>query len=90
MFEHLEDMVIVNNDIGGTLPETSGSTMSKLTMLDLHGNRFTGTIPGSFLSSSPLEAILLGGNEFIGSVPKDAGRWRDAMAAIQRRAALRR
>uniref|UniRef100_A0A0D9XTA8 Receptor kinase-like protein Xa21 n=1 Tax=Leersia perrieri TaxID=77586 RepID=A0A0D9XTA8_9ORYZ len=53
---------------------TALTNCSRLLILDLANNKFTGALPGSFSNlSSSLINVVLGSNKITGSIPKDIG-----------------
>uniref|UniRef100_A0A2P2LR57 non-specific serine/threonine protein kinase n=1 Tax=Rhizophora mucronata TaxID=61149 RepID=A0A2P2LR57_RHIMU len=61
----------LNNQEGGGLTGTIDvvATMSSVTVLWLHGNQFTGTIPESIGNLNLLKDLNLNGNKLVGLVP---------------------
>jgi Leucine-rich repeat (LRR) protein len=73
LLSKMTDLVIVNNTITGTLPETFGENATSMRSLLLPYNKLTGKIPDSYLSNSPLEFVHLGSNAFSGPIPSNIG-----------------
>lgn len=73
LLSELQDLIIVNNKIAGTLPEAFGEMATSMRSLLLPDNELEGTIPENYLSNSPLEFVHLGSNSFTGTVPSSFG-----------------
>ena len=66
-FENLEQLVLYENRISGTIPTTL-SSLSVLSYLDLSSNRLTGTLPETLLDMPSLSSLYLSHNQLSGSI----------------------
>lgn len=66
-FENLEQLVLYENSISGTIPTTL-SSLSVLSYLDLSSNRLTGSLPESLLGMTSLSSLYLSRNQLSGSI----------------------
>lgn len=73
LLQDLEDLVITNNKVGGTLPKQFGSEMTNMKRLVLEANELSGSVPDGYLQNSPLELMLLGGNQLSSPFPRNFG-----------------
>jgi len=73
LLSEMQDLIIVNNKITGTLPGTFGETATSMRSLLLPDNELNGKIPENYLSKSPLEFVHLGSNGFTGTIPNSFG-----------------
>ncbi|XP_052297085.1 receptor-like protein 53 [Citrus sinensis] len=62
----LESLVLSHNNLRGLLPQCLGNFSDELSVLDLQGNNFSGTIPNTFIKESRLGVIDLSHNLFKG------------------------
>ncbi|XP_024039383.1 receptor-like protein 12 [Citrus clementina] len=60
----LESLVLSHNNLSGLLPQCLGNSSDELSVLDLQGNNFFGTIPNTFIKESRLGVIDLSHNIF--------------------------
>lgn len=74
LLHELNELVIINNTITGTLPEVFGEHATSMRSLLLPDNELEGEIPENYLSNSPLEFVHLGSNAFSGPVPTSLGQ----------------
>ncbi|GAY67105.1 hypothetical protein CUMW_253930 [Citrus unshiu] len=58
----LESLVLSHNNLRGLLPQCLGNFSDELSVLDLQGNNFSGTIPNTFIKESRLGVIDLSHN----------------------------
>ncbi|KAH9686536.1 Receptor-like protein 7 [Citrus sinensis] len=66
----LESLVLSHNNLSGLLPQCLGNFSDELSVLDLQGNNFFGTIPNTFFKESRLGVIDLSHNLFEGRIPR--------------------
>eukprot|EP00980_Cylindrotheca_fusiformis_P011792 scaffold2816_cov121-Cylindrotheca_fusiformis.AAC.8 len=69
-FEFLEEFVLVDSNMEGSLPEELGETAGNIRIFRLENNNFSGTIASGFLRNSPVESLVLAGNSLTGSIPE--------------------
>ncbi|KAF8080834.1 hypothetical protein N665_0920s0017 [Sinapis alba] len=70
--EHLQSLVLVNNNISGLLPDSIGN-LKYLTVLNLGGSKFFGKVPSSIGNLSHLTSLDLS-CEFTGELPETVGK----------------
>ena len=70
-FENLEQLVLYENRISGTIPTTL-SSLSVLSYLDLSSNRLTGALPDTLLNMTSLSSLYLSRNQLSGSIAGQA------------------
>lgn len=73
LLTEMVDLIITNNAITGTLPETFGQNSTNVQSILLSGNSLDGTIADNYLENSPLEIAVFADNSFTGSVPTRLG-----------------
>ncbi|XP_019151031.1 PREDICTED: receptor-like protein 12 [Ipomoea nil] len=76
---NLSSLVVLdlsNNSLTGMIPKCLSSVSRSLSVLDLHGNRFHGTIPGNFGTGNRLRTLNLYGNQLEGTVPRSLAKCR--------------
>lgn len=73
VLELLQDLVIVNEPIGGVLPERFGAEAANMAQLSIQGTQMGGSIPDGYLSNSPLVSLLMSSNTFEGPIPLNVG-----------------
>ncbi|KAH9686543.1 Receptor-like protein 43 [Citrus sinensis] len=66
----LESLVLSHNNLSGLLPQCLGNFSNELSVLDLQGNNFSGTIPNTFTKESRLGVMDLSHNLFQGRIPR--------------------
>ncbi|GAY64370.1 hypothetical protein CUMW_232980 [Citrus unshiu] len=66
----LKNLVLSHNNLSGVLPQCLGNFSDELSVLDLQGNNFFGTIPDTFIKESRLGVIDLSHNLFQGRIPR--------------------
>ncbi|GAY54223.1 hypothetical protein CUMW_155060 [Citrus unshiu] len=66
----LESLVLSHNNLSGLLPQCLGNFSDELSVLDLQGNNFFGTIPNTFIKESRLGVIDLSHNLLQGRIPR--------------------
>ncbi|GAY67881.1 hypothetical protein CUMW_259950 [Citrus unshiu] len=66
----LESLVLSHNNLSGLLPQCLGNFSNELSVLDLQGNNFFGTVPNTFIKESRLGVIDLSHNLFQGRIPR--------------------
>ncbi|KAH9752510.1 Receptor-like protein 47 [Citrus sinensis] len=66
----LESLVLSHNNLSGLLPQCLGNFSDELSVLDLQGNNFFGTVPNTFIKESRLGVIDLSHNLFQGRIPR--------------------
>ncbi|KAH9752521.1 Receptor-like protein 6 [Citrus sinensis] len=66
----LESLVLSHNNLSGLLPQCLGNFSNVLSVLDLQGNNFFGTIPNTFIKESRLGVIDLSHNLLQGRIPR--------------------
>ena len=59
-----------NNNLSGRLPHCLGNFSKDLSVLNLQGNRFHGTIPQTFLKGNVIRNLDFNGNQLEGLVPR--------------------
>ncbi|KDO38960.1 hypothetical protein CISIN_1g0402381mg, partial [Citrus sinensis] len=79
----LESLVLSHNNLSGLLPQCLGNSSDELSVLDLQGNNFFGTIPNTFIKErriprslincSKLEFLGLGNNQISDTFPSWLG-----------------
>ena len=70
-FDNLEQLVLYENRISGTIPTTL-SSLSVLSYLDLSSNRLTGALPDTLLNMTSLSSLYLSRNQLSGSIAGQA------------------
>ena len=70
----LKRLYLWRNRLSGTLPTCLGAqgVQGSLAFVDLHANRFSGSLPRHLLTSSEATHVILEDNDFEGAVPLDA------------------
>ncbi|XP_030930529.1 receptor-like protein 7 [Quercus lobata] len=63
-------LVISKNNLRGTVPSCLGNISNFLSVMDLRGNHFHGTIPDTFAKGNRLRALGLNDNYLEGTLPK--------------------
>ncbi|KAM7466605.1 hypothetical protein LguiB_014167 [Lonicera macranthoides] len=86
----LTNLSLADNGIGGTLPGNLGLRLPRLKLIQLWGNRLTGTIPISLSNASDLEQIEISKNNFVGKVPTNLGSLERLRVLILEKNSLRR
>ncbi|KAH9752523.1 Receptor-like protein 6 [Citrus sinensis] len=66
----LKSLVLSHNNLSGLLPQCLSNFSDELSVLDLRGNNFFGTIPNTFIKESRLSVIDLSHNLFQGRIPR--------------------
>ena len=66
----LEELLLFDNNLSGTLPRCLGNFSSSLSVFDLGGNNFYGPIPKTWAKGSSLRMIDLSQNQLQGQLPK--------------------
>jgi Leucine-rich repeat (LRR) protein len=67
----LEEFFIQNNQLTGSLNDFLGVGRNDITILDLSGNKFTGTLPSDFfVSATNLQSFVATDNCLSGSIPE--------------------
>lgn len=66
----LRSLVLSHNNLSGFLSQCLGSFSDELSVLDLQGNNFFGTISNTFMNGSSLVMIDLSHNLFQGKIPR--------------------
>lgn len=66
----LEELLLFDNNLSGTLPHCLGNFSSSLSVFDLSGNNFYGPIPKTWAKGSSLRMIDLSQNQLQGQLPK--------------------
>ncbi|KAK9214725.1 hypothetical protein WN944_006724 [Citrus x changshan-huyou] len=66
----LKSLILSHNNLSGLLPQCLSNFSDELSVLDLRGNNFFGTIPNTFLKESRLSVIDLSHNLFQGRIPR--------------------
>ncbi|KAH9750425.1 Receptor-like protein 7 [Citrus sinensis] len=66
----VKNLVLSHNNLSGVLPQCLGNFSDELSVLDLQGNNFFGTIPDTFIKESRLGVIDLSHNLFQGRIPR--------------------
>ncbi|KAK9214716.1 hypothetical protein WN944_006715 [Citrus x changshan-huyou] len=66
----LESLVLSHNNLSGLLPQCLGNFSDELSVLDLQGNNFFGTVPNTFIKESRLGVIDFSHNLFQGRIPR--------------------
>ncbi|GAY67883.1 hypothetical protein CUMW_259950 [Citrus unshiu] len=79
----LESLVLSHNNLSGLLPQCLGNFSNELSVLDLQGNNFFGTVPNTFIKErriprslincSKLEFLGLGNNQISDTFPSWLG-----------------
>ncbi|KAL3694635.1 hypothetical protein R1sor_008286 [Riccia sorocarpa] len=72
-FTHLTQLQLGDNRLAGAIPSCIGSNLGSLQILDLSGNRFSGSIPTSFSRLTSLQNLNLNQNKLSGSIPSFIG-----------------
>lgn len=73
LLEDLEELVIVDEAVGGTLPARFGTDAPNVRQVIIQGTEIGGTIPDGYLANSPLESFILNSNNLAGSIPLNVG-----------------
>lgn len=68
ILELLEDFSIIDESVGGTIPESLSLLNATLQFLRLNDNALTGTVPSTFGQLSSLTAFTLQGNNLEGAI----------------------
>ncbi|KAL5067970.1 hypothetical protein RYX36_018857 [Vicia faba] len=66
-----------NPNSSGKLADLDFNSLPNLTLLDLNGNRFGGSIPSEYGSLSKLSFLDLGNNSLEGTLPSELGQLRE-------------
>lgn len=66
------ETIILEGTLTGSIPATLAN-LSKLTRLDLNGNKLSGSIPPELSRLASLENLSLYGNQLTGGIPKELG-----------------
>ncbi|KAK9213824.1 hypothetical protein WN944_005809 [Citrus x changshan-huyou] len=66
----LKNLVLSHNRLSGLLPQCLGNFGDELSVLDLQGNNFFGTIPDTFIKESRVGVIDLSHDLFQGRIPR--------------------
>lgn len=74
VLEALEDLIIISEAVGGSLPVRFGTDAPSVRQLIIRDTEIGGTIPNGYLANSPLESFLVSSNNIRGSVPVDVGQ----------------
>eukprot|EP00957_Ditylum_brightwellii_P140633 10713557-Ditylum_brightwellii.AAC.1 len=70
IIDQLENFIIEDpGSITRELPDQFGMMASMTKVFNVAGQVMVGTVPDSFLTFSPLESLLLGGNQLTGKLP---------------------
>lgn len=67
----LLELTLADNKFDGSIPDWIGSTLSMLTLLDLHGNALTGAIPSSIGNLHNATMLFLNRNKLNSTVPTE-------------------
>ncbi|KAL6280040.1 hypothetical protein ACE6H2_016921 [Prunus campanulata] len=67
----LKDLIMNDNNFGGTLPTSISNLSAKLEMFWFYNNQIHGSIPTDIGNLVNLESLLMGGNSFTGSIPTE-------------------
>lgn len=67
----MESLNLTGNNLTGTLPSDTFSSLPYLVTLDLSNNNLAGEIPASLPNMSYLNTLLLDHNRFTGSIPSE-------------------
>ena len=68
--EAMEEMFLDANNVGGRVPAEFGDRLTRLQVLRLKNNSFTGPIPESLANMSSLRHLALANNQFDGQIPR--------------------
>ncbi|CAL5376129.1 unnamed protein product [Camellia sinensis] len=66
----LRFLVLSSNSFNGSIPQCLGNFNTYFSVLDLRKNKFSGTIPNTFVKGNSFQTINLNSNGFQGPVPK--------------------
>ena len=69
----LEDLTIIDETIGGSLPKQFGTNATNIRQLVIQGTQLGGSIPFAYLENSPIESLLLNSNRIGGTIPFEIG-----------------
>ncbi|CAK9155872.1 unnamed protein product [Ilex paraguariensis] len=69
----LKWLFLYENNLSGILPKETCLHVPKLQVLDLHDNKFTGTIPQGIGNCTSLSMLYLNGNNLTGVIPQEIG-----------------
>ncbi|CAN6331733.1 unnamed protein product [Urochloa humidicola] len=72
----LTTVELQGNYLTGPLEEDYAGVPARLSLLNLSGNRFNGSLPASIGNFSSLQTLLLAGNQLGGGIPRQVGRLR--------------
>ncbi|CAL5096633.1 unnamed protein product [Urochloa decumbens] len=72
----LTTVELQGNYLTGRLEEDDAGVPARLSLLNLSGNRFNGSLPASIGNFSALQTLLLAGNQLVGGIPRQVGRLR--------------
>jgi len=70
----IENIILDNNQLAGTLPEEIGSLLTNLKRLSLHANQINGSIPATFGNLTELIKLILSKNLLSGKIPSQLGK----------------
>ncbi|KAI3412424.1 Protein kinase domain-containing protein, partial [Psidium guajava] len=73
-FGRLQEFLISDNHLSGSIPASSFTDNCSLEVLDLSGNNFSGQLPGNVSNCRGLVILHLWGNNFTGQIPPEIGR----------------
>ncbi|XP_030531738.1 probable LRR receptor-like serine/threonine-protein kinase At1g74360 [Rhodamnia argentea] len=80
-FGRLQEFLISDNHLSGSIPASSFTDNCSLEVLDLSGNNFSGQFPGNISNCRDLVILHLWGNNFTGQIPPEIG-WITGLEAL--------